>query len=70
MGEHWTEVARINGSIVTIPPFRIDIPASSERVGFGAQTPRVEADDKIELGKVLGPMGLLMGKGFGSREFL
>ena len=62
------EVAQVDGSIVAIPPFRIDIPASSERVGFGAQTPRAEADDEIELGEVLGPTGLTTGKDFGSRE--
>ena len=68
MSKHWTEVARVDGSIVAIPPFRVDVPASSERFGFGAQTPRAEADDEIELGEVLRPMGLLTGKDFGSRE--
>ena len=68
MGKHWTEVARVDGSIVAIPPFRVDVPASSERVGFGAQTPRAEADNEIELGEVLGPTGLSTGKDFGSRE--
>ena len=58
MSKYWTEVARVDSSIVAIPPFRIDLPASSERVGFGAQTPRVEVDNEIELGEVLRPMGL------------
>ena len=68
MSKHWTEVAWVDSSIVTIPPFRIDVPASSEGVGFGAQMPRAEADNEIELGEVLGPTGLLTGKDFGSRE--
>ena len=68
MSKYWTEVARVDSSIVTIPPFRIDVPASSERVGFGAQTPRAEVDNEIELGEVLGPTGLSTGKDFGSRE--
>ena len=68
LGKHWTEVARVDGSIVAIPPFRIDVPVSSERVGFGAQTPRAEADNEIELGGVLRPTGLSTGKDFGSRE--
>ena len=66
MSKHWTEVARIDGSIVAISPFRIDIPASSERVGFGAQTPR--ADNEFELGEVLRPTGLSTGKDFGRRK--
>ena len=68
MCKHWTEVARVDGSIVAIPPFRIDVPASSERVRFGAQAPRAEADDEIKLGEVLRPTGLSMGKDLGSRE--
>ena len=68
MHKHWTEVAQVDGSIVAIPPLRIDVPASSERVRFGAQAPRVEADDEIELGEVLRPTGLSTDKGLGSRE--
>ena len=68
MGKHWAEVAWIDGSIVTIPLFRIDIPASSEGVRFGAQTPGAEADGKVELGEVLRPTGLTTGKNFSGRE--
>ena len=50
LAKHWTEVTQINSSIVTISPVRVDVPSSSQRVGFGAQSPRMEADDKIELG--------------------
>ena len=39
--KHQMEVAWINGSIVAISPFRLDVPSSSQRVGFGAQTPLV-----------------------------
>ena len=56
------EAAWINGSIVAISPFRVDIQLSSQRVGFGAQLPRTEVDNKIELGKVFGPTGLSLGK--------
>ena len=62
------EVAWIDGSIVAIPLFRIDIPASSEGVRFGAQMPGAETDDKVELGKVFGPMGLMTDKNFSGRE--
>ena len=64
------EVTRVDSSIVAIPPFGVDVPASSERVGFGAQMPRAEADDEIELGEVLGPTGLSTGKDFSGREVL
>ena len=62
------EVAQINGSIVAISPFRVDVPSSSQRVRFGAQSPRMETDDKIELGKVFGPTGLSSGKDLRSEE--
>ena len=62
--EHWTEIARIDGSIVAISPFRIDIPLSSQRVGFSTQLPRTEADNEVELRKILIPTGLSTGKNF------
>ena len=42
----------------------------SVRVGFGAQIPRAEVDDKIELSQIFGPTGLSMGKDLGSGEVL
>jgi len=56
LSEDGFEVVRVNYSIASIPPFRIDIPLSSESVQFGAKTTRVEPDDKIELGEVLRPL--------------
>ena len=70
MRKYWTEVTWVDGSIVAIPPFGVDVPASSERVGFGAQTPRAEADDEIELGEVLGPTGLTTGEDLSGGEVL
>ena len=37
----------VNYGIVSIHPFRIDIPLSSESVQFGIKMARVEPDDKI-----------------------
>ena len=54
----------------TIPPFRIDIPLSSESVQFGAEITRAEPDDKIELGEVLRPPCLPLGQYLGSRKIL
>ena len=62
--EHWTEIAQIDGSIVAISPFRVDVPSSSQRVGFSAQLTRMEADNEVELRKILRPMGLSAGKNF------
>ena len=56
LSEDGFEVVRVNYSIASIPPFRIDITLSSESVQFGAKTTRVEPDDKIVLGEVLRPL--------------
>ena len=47
--KHWAEVARIYCCIVTISPFGVDVPSSSERVGLSAQAPRAEVDDEVKL---------------------
>ena len=54
LSEDGFEVVRVDCGIASIPPFRIDIPSSSESIWFCAETTRTEPDDKIELGKVLG----------------
>jgi len=55
LSEDELEVVRIDCGIASIPPFRIDVPLSSESIQFGAKTTRVEPDDKVELGEILGP---------------
>jgi len=52
------EVVRVDCGIASIPPFRIDVPSSSESIQFCAETTRVEPDDKVELGKILRPLRL------------
>ena len=64
------EVVRVDCGIASIPPFRIDVPSSSESIWFCAETTRTEPDDKIELGKVLGPPRLPPGQYLGSRKIL
>ena len=61
---------RVDCGVASIPPFRIDIPSSSESVQFGAKTTRAEPDNKVELRKVLGPLCLLLGQHLGSRKIL
>jgi len=70
LSENGLEVVRVNCGVASIPPFRIDIPSSSESIQFGAKTTRVEPDDKVELGEVLGPPRLPLGQYLGSRKIL
>jgi len=56
--------------IASIPLFRINVPSSSESIWFGAETIKVEPDDKVELGEVLGPPCLPLGQYLGSRKIL
>ena len=64
------EVMRVDCSVTSIPSFRIDVPSSSESIQFCAETTRAESDDKIKLGKVLGPPCLSPGQYLGSRKIL
>ena len=70
LSEDGLEVVRVDCGIASIPPFRIDILSSSESIRFCAKTIRTELDDKIELGKVLGPPHLPPGQYLGSRKIL
>ena len=70
LSEDRLKVVKIDYSIASIPPFRIDVPSSSESIQFGAEMTRVEPDDKVELGEVLKPPHLLLGQYLGSRKIL
>jgi len=70
LSEDGLEVVRVNCGIASIPPFRIDVPSSSESIQFCAKMTRAESDDKIELGEILGPLRLLLGQYLGSRKIL
>jgi len=50
----------IDAGIVAIPLFKVDIPSSSECIRFGSEFSGTEMDNKIEAGKIFGPMCLLM----------
>ena len=39
---------KVDYSIVSIPPFRIDILLSSKSIQFGAKMTRMEPNDKVE----------------------
>ena len=53
LSENWFEVVRVDCSITSIPPFRIDVPPSSKSIWFGAKTTRIEPNNKAELRKIL-----------------
>ena len=58
LSEDRFEVVRVDCGIASISPFRINVPLSSESIQFGAKMTRVEPDNKVELGEVLGPLHL------------
>ena len=70
LSEDGFEVVRVDCGVASIPPFRIDIPSSSESIRFCAKMTRTEPDDKVELGKVLGPPRLPPDQYLGGRKIL
>jgi len=70
LSEDRFEVVRVDCGIASIPPFRINVPSSSKSIQFCAKMTRVEPDDKVELGEVLGPLRLPSGQYLGSRKIL
>jgi len=70
LSEDELEVVRVDCGVASIPPFRIDIPSSSESIQFCAETTRTEPDDEVELRKVLGPLCLPPGQYLGSKKIL
>ena len=70
LSEDRFEVVRVDCGIANIPPFRIDVLLSSESIWFGAETTRVEPDNKVELGEVLRLPHLPLGQYLGSRKIL
>ena len=70
LSEDGLEVMKVDCSIASISPFRIDVLLSSESIWFCAELTRVEPDDKVELGEVLGPLHLPPGQYLGSRKIL
>ena len=70
LSEDRFEVVRVDCSVASISLFKIDIPLSSESIRFSAETTRVEPDDKVELGEVLGPPCLPLGQYLSSRKIL
>ena len=53
LGEDQLEVLQVNVSEVIIPLFGVDIPMSSQCVGFCSEFSRAESDNQVELTKIL-----------------
>ena len=70
LSEDRFEVVRVDCGVASISPFRIDVPSSSESIWFSAETTRVEPNDKVELGEVLGLPHLSPGQYLSSRKIL
>ena len=70
LNEDRFKVVRVDFSIASILPFRIDVPLSSESIWFGTEMTRVELDDKVELEEVLRLLCLPPGQYLSSREIL
>jgi len=70
LSEDGFEVVRVDCGVASIPPFRIDVPSSSESIRFCAEMTRTEPDDKVELEEVLRPPRLSPGQYLGSRKIL
>ena len=64
------EVVRVDYDIASISPFRIDVPLSSESIWFGAETTRVEPNNKVELEEILRLLCLSLGQHLGSKKIL
>ena len=64
------EVVRVDCSIASILPFRINIPSSTKNIWFGAEMTRAEPDDKIELEEIFRLLCLPLGQYLSSRKIL
>ena len=70
LSEDKLEVVRVDCGIASIPPFRIDVPLSSENIQFDAEITRTEPDNKVELGEVLRLLHLPSDQHLSSRKIL
>ena len=65
-----SEVLWVGSGIVTTPLFKIDVPSSSQHIGFCPEFPRMEMNDKIEARKVFQPSCFMMREDLGHGEVL
>jgi len=70
LSEDRFQVVRVDCSVASILPFRIDILLFNESIWFSAKMTRVEPDDKVELGEILRPLCLPPDQYLSSRKIL
>ena len=70
LSKDWSKVVRVDYGIASTPPFRINVPLSSESVQFSAKMTRMEPGDKVKLRKILGLPHLSLDQHLGSRKIL
>jgi len=68
--EYRAVVVWIDAGIIAIPLLKIDVPSSSECIGFGSEFSRTEMDYQVETGKVFRPTCLSMHEDFGHCKVL
>jgi len=61
---------KVNCSIASISPLKIDIPLFSKSIQFGTKMSKAKPNDKIELGEVFKPSYLSVNQHLGSRKIL
>ena len=49
ISKNWMEIVDIYGGIVAASLLRVDVPSSSQSIGFGSELAGAETDDKVEL---------------------
>jgi len=70
LSEDRFQVVRVDCSVASILPFRIDILLFNESIWFSSKMTRVEPDDKVELGEILRPLCLPPDQYLSSRKIL
>jgi hypothetical protein len=69
-GEDWLEVVQIHNCIIATLLFRVDIPLSSQCIGFSTKLTRTETDDEVEGQEELRPARLVPSEEFCCTEIL
>ena len=48
VSKNWTEIVWIYGGIVAASLLKVDVPSSSQSIGFGSESAGAETDDEVE----------------------
>ena len=65
VSKNGAEIMRIDTGIVATSLFRVDVPSSSQCVGFLSESSGTEPDDEVKLVKIFRPSSLTTRKEFG-----